>query len=69
MVCELYKYKKEVAVSFIGKSGTEYPKNEYNNLGRGGPKDLPLADYPYKVKYDVYPVWSRCNNCLCNKDN
>lgn len=40
---------------YIGKSGKLYDYKKYSNFGtgqsRGAIQDLPLNDYPYKVKY------------------
>lgn len=47
---------KEVITHYIGKSGKLYEYDKYSNFGtgisRGNIKDLPLDDYPYKLKYN-----------------
>jgi len=70
MVCNFYKYKKEVATSYVSeKTGNKYPRNEYYPIGRGnierGRKDLPIDEYPYVMEYKTEQVWLFCELCSC----
>ena len=69
MACGLYKYRKEIATHYIGRTGNEYSKEEYANWGSGkaerGKKDLPLDEYPYEIKYKTEPFFVCCKLCLC----
>ena len=74
MACELYKYRKEIATHYVGKTGNEYPKDDYMNWGRGkterNKKDLPMDEYPYTIKYKTELVWQCCKLCSCEgKEN
>lgn len=69
MSCDLSKYKKETATHWVGCTGNEYPKDEYDNHGHGGiyrgKLDLPRDEYPYTVKYEIVPVFKCCTLCNC----
>lgn len=73
MQCQFYKYTKEVATHYVGKSGKEYPIDKYANWGGGvaiySKEDLPREDYPYTYKYDVKYEWQCCNKCNCEIKN
>jgi hypothetical protein len=74
MTCGLFKFKNEIATHYVGKSGNEYPINEYANLGSGktekGIKDLPLDEYPYTIKYETELKYKCCQLCSCEgKEN
>lgn len=69
MNCSFKKYTKEIATHYVGKTGNEYPIDEYKNWGRGeferSRHDLPLDEYPYSIKYKVEYVWRICRECNC----
>lgn len=69
MACGLYKYKTEIATHYVGRTGKEYPKDEYCNHGKGGTyqgfKDLPKDEYPYTIKYLTKPKFKCCELCRC----
>ena len=73
MNCSFKKYKKETSTHYVGKTGNEYPIDEYNNWGTGverfGMKDLPLDEYPYTHKYKVEYKWKMCRECSCKDKN
>ena len=64
MPCPLCKHTKETKVYYVGKSGTLYPYDKYMNWGTGKKRnnleDLPLDDYPYKIKYEVRKLFKSC---------
>jgi hypothetical protein len=70
MACGLAKYKKETCTHYVGRTGNEYPIDEYLNWGRGekekDKKDLPLDEYPYSFKYKVEFVYKCCELCSCS---
>ena len=63
------KYKKETRTHYIGKTGNEYPIEEYNNWGMGvekrGKRDLPKDEYLYTHKFKAEFVWRICRECNC----
>ncbi len=68
MPCTLYKYVKVTATHWVGKTGNEYPKDDFINLGTkpmGLKKDLPLDEYPYTVKYKTEQMFRCCDLCNC----
>jgi hypothetical protein len=71
--CGFDKDITEIRTHYIGKTGKEYPINEYQNWGTGktylGKKDLPLDEYPYSFKYDYEFQWLFCKNCPRRKKN
>lgn len=70
-ICNLSNDKIEIATHWVGKTGNEYPINEYMNWGGGkiekGKKDLPMDEYPYKIKYKTDYRWLFCRLCKCSK--
>ncbi len=72
MACGLFKLKKETVTHFVGKTGNEYPKKEYCNIGGGamkrGLKDLPENEYPYTFKLKIEPLFECCMHCDCDKN-
>lgn len=70
--CGFDKDITEIATHYTGKTGKEYPIDEYQNWGTGetylNKKDLPLDEYPYSIKYHYDFVWAFCRKgALCEK--
>lgn len=68
-MCELSKNITETKTHYIGKSGELYDVNHFGTWGDGkrhnGKDDLPLNDYPYKIKYKEEYSFLCCRNCGC----
>ena len=69
MACVFSKYIIETKTHYVGKTGNEYPYDEYMNWGTGeenrGYKDHPLDEYPYTIKYKKEYKWKCCRECNC----
>lgn len=67
--CGLYQFTTETPTHWVGRTGNEYPKNDYANHGEGGikhgKKDLPHDEYPYTIKYHVQQMFKVCETCTC----
>lgn len=64
--CVLYSKKTEKAVAYVGRTGNEYPFNEYINGSTGQCKllkPLPLDEYPYTVRFEAIPYYKCCLLC------
>jgi hypothetical protein len=79
-MCNLKKYKTEMPTHYVGKTGNEYPIEDYNNHGWEGiktisvqniglvsKKDLPNNEYPYYIKYKTKYMFKCCEVCNCEK--
>lgn len=65
----LYHDVIETPTHYVGRTGNEYPINEYHNHGHGGEKygfkDLPADEYPYTRKYYIKRRYEYCTECTC----